>query len=188
MAFCSIIFLFRFLPIFLALYYIAFLGQGAGRMRNCILFVGSLFFYAWGNLLYVPLLLLSAILNYVYGRLIGHFRKGRAAAFFLCTSVLLNLAALVFFKYAGFALGSVNSLAGTDLPVMDLPLPVGISFYTLQALSYAADVYRGKIKAQKNLLDFAAFLPCFRFSRQALWSDMRTWRKISARAGFGRRM
>ncbi len=162
MVFSSVLFLFRFLPIFFTLYFVTYLWPAARRMRNVILFLGSLFFYAWGEPVYVVLLLFSTLSDYVHGRLIERFRERRKiASVLLFTSILINLGVLGFFKYADFLLQAVNQVAGTNIPLFELPLPIGISFYTFQTMSYTIDVYRGKAKVQRNLLDFGVFVTLF---------------------------
>ena len=139
-----------------------YLWPAARRMRNVILLLGSLFFYAWGEPVYVVLLLFSTLSDYVHGRLIGRFRERKVLAkVLLFTSILINLGVLGFFKYADFLLQGVNQLAGTNLPLFELPLPIGISFYTFQTMSYTIDVYRGEAKVQKNLLNFGVFVTMF---------------------------
>lgn len=140
MVFSSILFLFRFLPIFIICY---FLAPGK-RMKNIILFLGSLIFYAWGEPVYVSLMLFSTVVDYALGRLIDANRGKPAAKVFLATSIIVNLSLLGVFKYAKF-----------------LPLPIGISFYTFQTMSYTIDVYRGEAKVQKNILDFGVFVSMF---------------------------
>lgn len=156
MVFSSTLFLFRFLPIFIILYFIA-----PGRMKNLILFLGSLIFYAWGEPVYVGLMLFSTISDYLHGRAIGICKKQGTKTFFLVSSIIVNLAVLGFFKYADFLIQTVNTVAGTNIPLLNLPLPIGISFYTFQTMSYSIDCYRGQVKVQKNLLDFAVFVTMF---------------------------
>ena len=150
------IFLFRFLPVFFILYYAA-----PGRMKNFILFLGSLFFYAWGEPVYVLLMLFSTVTDYFHGRMIERFRGTGKAKIFLVSSVIVNLAVLCFFKYADFLVQTVNSLLGTQIPLLGLGLPIGISFYTFQTMSYTIDVYRGEARVQRNLLDFGVFVAMF---------------------------
>lgn len=114
-------------------------------MRNLILFLGSLLFYAWGEPVYVVLMLFSTFSDYVHGQLIERYRGRRAAKVLLFSSLIINLGLLGFFKYSG----------------LPLPLPIGISFYTFQTMSYTIDVYRGEVPAQKNLLDFGVFVTMF---------------------------
>ncbi len=156
MIFSSVMFLFRFLPLFVIGYFLV-----PGRMKNIILLFGSLFFYAWGEPVYVLLMLFSILSDYVHGRLIEHNRGGRAARLFLISSIVINLLLLSFFKYADFLIQLINQLTGASIPLLELPLPIGISFYTFQTMSYSIDVYRGEVKAQKNLLDFAVFVTMF---------------------------
>lgn len=131
------------------------------RMRNIILFLGSLFFYAWGEPIYVLLMLFSTLSDYVHGRLIGVCRSRRVARGLLISSIVINLGMLGFFKYSDFLIGTVNQLLGSNLPLLKLPLPIGISFYTFQTMSYTIDCYRGEAKVQKNLLDFGVFVTMF---------------------------
>lgn len=156
MVFSSIVFLFRFLPLFFILYYLV-----PERMKNLLLFLGSLFFYAWGEPVYVLLMLFSTVADYIHGRLLGRLRGKRGARYVLLSSVLINLGILCFFKYADFLIQTVNGLLGADLPLLELPLPIGISFYTFQTMSYTIDVYRGEAKVQKNLLDFGVYVTMF---------------------------
>lgn len=156
MVFSSVVFLFRFLPLFFILYYLV-----PGRGRNLVLFLGSLFFYAWGEPVYVLLMLFSTVSDYFHGRLLGRLRGKRAAKGILVSSVLINLAVLCFFKYADFLIQTFNTLTGMSVPLLALPLPIGISFYTFQTMSYTIDVYRGEAKVQKNLLDFGVYVAMF---------------------------
>ena len=173
MVFSSVVFLFRFLPMFFILYYLA-----GGRMRNVILFLGSLVFYAWGEPVYVLLLLFSTVADYVHGRLIERFRGRRAAKYLLLSSLFINLALLGFFKYADLLTDAVNFLAGTSLPQLKLPLPIGISFYTFQTMSYTIDVYRGKVRAQKDFLDFGVYVTMF---PQLIAGPIVTYRQVGDR-------
>jgi alginate O-acetyltransferase complex protein AlgI len=133
-------------------------------MKNLVLLLASLVFYAWGEPVYVLLMLFSTMVDYVHGRAIGFFRRrGRknAARCFLASSVTINLAILCLFKYSDFVIRNLNALFHAQLPLWNLPLPIGISFYTFQTMSYTIDVYRGQAKIQKNLLDFAVFVTMF---------------------------
>jgi len=156
MVFSSTLFLFRFLPIIMILYFLA-----PGRAKNALLLLGSLFFYAWGEPVYVLLMLFSTISDYLHGLIIDKVRGRGVKKVFLASSIFVNLGVLGFFKYADFLIGTINQLAGTQIPLLNLPLPIGISFYTFQTMSYSIDVYRGKVKVQKNLLDFAVFVTMF---------------------------
>ncbi len=156
MVFSSVMFLFRFLPIFIICYYLV-----PQRMKNFILFVGSLFFYAWGEPVYVLLMLFSTISDYIHGRLIERYRGQKSATIFLISSIVINLLLLGYFKYADFLIQTINEIAKTNLPLTNLPLPIGISFYTFQTMSYTIDVYRKEAKVQKNILDFGVFVTMF---------------------------
>lgn len=156
MVFSSVIFLFRFLPLFFLLYFMV-----PGRGKNVILFLGSLFFYAWGEPVYVFLMLFSTVVDYVNGQLIWRYRDKKQAKIFLAASVCINLFILCFFKYADFLIQTVNGLTGASLPLLNLPLPIGISFYTFQTMSYTIDVYRGDTKVQRNILDFGVYVAMF---------------------------
>lgn len=163
MVFSSIIFLFRFLPIFITCYFMTYLchAKAAQRMRNLILFLGSLVFYAWGEPVYVVLMLFSTVSDYIHGRAMDASRNPTVRRCLLVSSICINLLLLGFFKYSDFLIDTVNAVAGTSIPLLNLRLPIGISFYTFQTMSYSIDVYRGKAKVQKNLLDFAVFVTMF---------------------------
>ena len=156
MVFSSVLFLFRFLPIFMICYFLV-----PRKMKNLVLFLGSLVFYAWGEPVYIFLMLFSTISDYVWGRLIEEYRgKDRSRIFLLC-SIVINLFILGFFKYADFLMQTVNTVFGTSIPLLKLPLPIGISFYTFQTMSYVIDVYRGDTKAQRNILQFGVYVKRF---------------------------
>lgn len=156
MVFSSTVFLFRFLPIFVILYFAA-----PGRMKNIILLLGSLFFYAWGEPIYVCLMLFSTVSDYIHGRILGVCKKKGLRIGVLVSSLVINLGVLCFFKYADFWIQTVNAVSGADFKLLELPLPIGISFYTFQTMSYIIDCYRGQVKVQKNFLDFAVFVTMF---------------------------
>lgn len=157
MIFSSVLFLFRFLPVFVICYFVA-----PRRMRNLILFLGSLIFYAWGEPVYVVLMLFSTVSDFFHGKKIESCReKGRSAKGWLVSSLVINLFVLGFFKYADFLTGALGGILGRELPLLNLPLPIGISFYTFQTMSYSIDVYRGETKAQKDLLAFGVFVAMF---------------------------
>ena len=147
MVFSSIFFIFYFLPAILAVYFLA-----PKRHRNLVLFLGSLIFYAWGEPVYVALMLFSTAFNYFAGRKIGRTEQQAQKKRVLTISVVVNLAILVFFKYTNFFLGLINTALPWDIPYLNLALPIGISFYTFQTMSYVIDVYRGKVAAQKNFI------------------------------------
>ena len=158
MVFSSIVFLFVFLPVVLALYYVV----PAIRWKNVILLAASIIFYAWGEPVYIVLMLLSILFNFVMGLELERLREdSRRKKLNLIFTVIVNLCILGFFKYYGFLLGSINSAFHLHIPYRELALPVGISFYTFQTLSYILDLYRGDIKVQKNLRDFALYITMF---------------------------
>ena len=159
MVFSSLLFLFRYLPIVLLLYFIC-----PKKLRNLLLFIVSLIFYAWGEPVYVVLMLFSTLVDYTHGLLGAHYKeKGnmRAAKISVASSMIINLALLGFFKYCDFFIGNINALFGTTIPLINLTLPIGISFYTFQMMSYVIDVYRGDADAQKNFVSFGAYVALF---------------------------
>ena len=159
MVFSSILFMFRFLPAVLILYYIA-----PRKIRNTILFLFSLFFYAWGEPKYVFLMLFSITMDFTFGQLIGKYRERgnlKKAKQFLLISVFANLGILGFFKYADFIINSVNGVFGTGIPLLGIPLPIGISFFTFQTMSYTIDVYRGVTRVQKNWINYGTYVSMF---------------------------
>lgn len=157
MLFSSIVFLFTFLPAVVILYYLL-----PVRFRNVILLLASLVFYAWGEPVYLFLMLLSILFNYFSGLDIArNLQDKRAAKRSLVFNLIINLAVLGFFKYEGFVLDTLNGILPVHISYHALPLPIGISFYTFQILSYIIDVYRGNVKVQTNLLNFALYVTMF---------------------------
>ncbi|MBQ9387336.1 MAG: MBOAT family protein [Lachnospiraceae bacterium] len=157
MVFSSAVFLLIFLPVFLTVYYLL-----PFKIKNAWLLLASLVFYAWGEPVYVFLMMGSIAVNYFAGLLLSRFAGHRAAMRALLTvSVAVHVGALFFFKYSDFLISAINGSFGAGLRLMGLALPIGISFYTFQALSYVIDVYRGKVSAQKNLIDFGAYISMF---------------------------
>ena len=157
MLFSSIVFLFTFLPIVLILYYVL-----PRQFKNPVLLLASLLFYAWGEPIYLFLMMFSILFNYISGldiaRNLGNKRAARKSLIF---NVVVNLCVLGFFKYEGFVLNSLNAVLPVEIPFQEVALPVGISFYTFQILSYIIDVYRGNVPVQKNLMDFALYVTMF---------------------------
>lgn len=157
MVFSSIFFIFSFLPVTIVAYYLA-----PKRVRNGILLLASLFFYAWGEPVYLFLMLYSILFNYVMGIDIARKqRRGKRAGVSLFFGVAVNLLILGFFKYYGFLAENIEALSGMILPKLELSLPIGLSFYTFQSLSYLVDVYRGKAQYQKNILSFGLYISMF---------------------------
>ena len=159
MVFSSFVFLCAFLPIVLFLYYIS-----PARIRNLVLLAASLIFYAWGEPVYVLIMLFSTVFDYTNGRLIEYFKKkgsrGKMKAA-LVVDICGNLGILGFFKYADFVIDNINSITGAGLSLLHIALPIGISFYTFQTMSYTIDEYRGQVEAQHNILDFATYVVLF---------------------------
>ena len=158
MIFSSLPFLFFYLMAVLAVYKLSPL-----KLRNLILLLVSLFFYGWGEPVYILIMFLSIAVDYIHGMLVERWRADdRKARRAVMSSVIFNLGILVFFKYWDFIAGNVNALTGTALlPVLGLPLPIGISFYTFQTMSYTIDVYRQDAPVQKNLVSFGAYVTLF---------------------------
>lgn len=156
MLFSSITFLYYFLPVVLLLY-----GISPKSMKNLVLLVFSLIFYAWGEPKYVVLMIVSIIVGYGAGRLIETFYEQKLAKGILAGTILIHLGCFVYFKYADFIIGNVNRMTGSSMLFLKLALPIGISFYTFQILSYEIDVYRGKVSAQKSILRLATYITMF---------------------------
>ena len=159
MVFSTIIFLFRFLPITLALYYLA-----PAKLKNTVLFVCSLVFYCWGEVRFFPVMLALILINYLCGLgLEKCAAKSAARTALLLAALAGSLGMLFYFKYANFVLSSLNALLGTDFAAIQgiSTLPLGISFYTFQTLSYTIDVYRGEVKTEHNIIDFGAYVVMF---------------------------
>lgn len=157
MVFSSIPFLYAFLPLVLLIYFIC-----PRSRKNLILMVSGFLFYAWGEPVYVLLMLFSTLLDYTAGRVMDKYRERPAikkAA--LLTSVIINLSLLALFKYSSFLAENINALFGLNLFNPDLPLPIGISFYTFQSMSYTIDLYRGDTKVQKSYINYAAYVSMF---------------------------
>lgn len=157
MVFSSLVFLFVFLPIVLIAYFIV-----PKFFKNFILLIASLFFYAWGEPIYVFLMIFSILINYTLG-LVVHFneKNPRTKKWVLVLSVIANIAILSYYKYSSFFIENINNLFNLDIVHEQLPLPIGISFFTFQAMSYVIDVYRNDAKVQKNLFDLALYITMF---------------------------
>jgi len=156
MLFSSVTFLYAFLPVVLVLYFAA-----PKKLKNTVLLLASLFFYYFGERTYTVLLFISSITDYIWSLLIEKYRGRKFTKWFLVGSLVVNLGLLGFFKYADFFIGNTNALLGTSIPLTNAHLPLGISFYTFQTMSYTIDVYRGTAKAQRNLVSFATFVCLF---------------------------
>ncbi len=159
MVFSSLLFLFIFFPAVLVVYFIV-----PKSLKNAVLFVSSLIFYAWGEPIYVLLMLFSTLVDYTHGMLVHRFKrqgKIKKAKIVLLSSVIINLGLLGFFKYTDFLIGTFNSVFGTSAQLLNVALPIGISFYTFQTMSYTIDVYRGDAEPQKNIIDFGTYVALF---------------------------
>ena len=157
MLFSSITFLFLFLPVTVLIYYLV-----PQKTRNLVLLIASLFFYAWGEPVYVVLMILSILLNFFCGKDIGEKRADPVRAKrSLIFAVVMNVLILGFFKYYGLLMETLNVLFPYEIPYRELALPIGISFYTFQELSYLIDIYRGNAKPQQRLLPFALYISMF---------------------------
>jgi alginate O-acetyltransferase complex protein AlgI len=158
MVFSSLFFLFLFLPANLLCYF----STNNRKIQNLVLVVFSLFFYAWGEPVWVGLLLFSALIDYLNGLFIEHHRGKPLARLGVVSTLIFNLGILAVFKYSDFLVDNLNLLAGgTYLDKPGFALPIGISFYTFQTISYTIDVYRGEVKAQRSFLDFLLFVSLF---------------------------
>ena len=152
MVFSSTTFLFLFLPTVLILYYNPIFKSPG--FRNAILIISSIFFYAWGEPFFVVLMLLSIMLNWLFGLGVAKYKdsdKGKAKVF-IALSVVVNLGMMYVFKYLTFTLKNINLIFNSNLDTLNIALPIGISFFTFQAMSYVIDVYRGNGNVQKNPL------------------------------------
>ena len=156
MLFSSIPFLYTFLPCVLIVYFLV-----PNCLKNAVLLLSSLFFYAWGEPRFVVFMVIAIIQGYVFGLLAETYRGRPQAKLCLYASAAVSLGLLGYCKYADFFIGSFNSLTGLSLPLLHVALPIGISFYTFQILSYVIDVYRGNAAAQRNFIDLAAYVAMF---------------------------
>ena len=157
MSFTTIEFMFRFLPIFLIVYYVV-----PTRYKNLILLIGSFVFYAWGQHFYLLLLMLSIVVNYTFGRLIGERRAQKKPL--LVLGLIYNFGLLVFFKYTNFFIENINALLTAthiQIPTISVVMPLGISFYTFQVVSYLVDVYRGEQRPVKNIINLGVYIAMF---------------------------
>jgi len=169
--FSSIPFLYYFFPAVLFLYFLApfklrIYKKKTGEtvyfeIKNFILLIASLFFYAYGEPTYALLMVATTLSSYIHGLLIDKFRGKVWSKVFVCTSVVSSLAVLGYFKYANFFIDNINAIFGSSMPLLKLALPIGISFYTFQTLSYTVDVYRGDAKVQKSFIRLATYVALF---------------------------
>ena len=156
MVFSSLLFLYVFLPIASFLYYIS-----PEKIKNFTLFILSLIFYAWGEPIYVGIMLFSSVFDYCNGRLLNKFKEDWKRKAVLILSVIVNIGLLFFFKYYNFVIDNLNYLFKLNISASTLTLPLGISFYTFQTLSYTIDVYRGEVEASNSFFDYSAYVAMF---------------------------
>lgn len=156
MLFSSVTFLYYFLPAVVLLYFLV-----PRKGKNAVLLLSSLIFYGWGEPKLLFLMLFTIAMFYGCGIAIGRAQAQRKKKFWLTVSIVISISLLALFKYADFFIGNFNALTGLSMPLLRLALPVGISFYTFQCLSYTIDVYRGKVPAQRNIISFGAYVALF---------------------------
>ena len=149
MVFSSLLFLFLYLPVVLLIYYVT-----PVKFRNAMLFAANLVFYGWGEPKFTWIMIFSTVVDYVHGYFIGKYRDTdrKKAKAFVISSVVINLTVLGIFKYSGMVAGTLNVLPFLNIPDFKIPLPIGISFYTFQTMSYSIDVYRKEADVQKTSL------------------------------------
>ena len=155
MLFSSISFLYFFIPAIILLYFAV-----PSKLKNTVLLIFSLFFYAWGGVKYALFMVLAIALGYVFGLLIEKFREKKIAKLFVGLAVACIISFMLYFKYMDFFIENFNAITGLNIPLLKIVLPIGISFYTFQIISYVVDVYRGE-KAQKNPINLAAYVAMF---------------------------
>ncbi len=156
MVFSSLTFIFLFLPFIFLIYFSA-----PRKWKNAILFIFSLLFYAWGEPIYIFLLIFSTVIDFFLGLYINKHRDTYKAKLGIITSIVISILVLSVFKYSSFLVQNINDVFGTSFIDPDLPLPIGISFYTFQTMSYIIDVYRGNVKVQRNIISFGAYVAMF---------------------------
>ena len=156
MVFSSLLFLFLFFPVFLICYFIA-----PAKFRNMVLCIFSLIFYAWGEPIYIVLMIFSSVVDYFNGRLIEKYESQKIRRLVLIESIIVNLGLLGFFKYTDFLITSVNNIFGLSIDTLGIALPIGISFFTFQTMSYTIDCYRGEVKPENNFFTFMTYVCMF---------------------------
>ncbi len=158
MVFSSLFFIYVFFAVFILIYF--FVAKDI-RSKNAVLIIFSLVFYAWGDPSYVVLLLFSTLINFLAGQLIEQYRDRKPAKLFFGMAMFTNIGMLMLFKYTGFIIGNINGLFGTHIPDPGITLPIGISFYTFQAMSYTVDCYWDSVKVQKSYFRFLMYISLF---------------------------
>jgi alginate O-acetyltransferase complex protein AlgI len=157
MVFSSIVFLYIFLPLMLLLYFIV-----PSKLKNAIMILASLVFFAWGEIRYIFIMLVLAVMDFICGKQITKYQNNKKKKIiFLMINVVVNLGILFFFKYADFIITNINNLTGLSIPLLNIPLPIGVSFNTFQSLSYIIDVYRGTVKCEKSFYNYLTYTTLF---------------------------
>ena len=156
MVFSSITFLYYFLPILLLIYFVV-----PSKFKNLILLLFSLLFYFYGEPTYIWILLLSILVNYIGGLVIGKSKSKDLKKLYLILTIIFDVGLLFYFKYTDFFISNINNIVGSNLSLMHIVMPIGISFFTFQTMSYVIDVYMGNVKYTKNILDFGTYVALF---------------------------
>lgn len=157
MVFSSVIFLYIFLPIMLLVYFLA-----PEKLKNAVMILASLIFFAWGEITYIFIMLLLAVMDYWCGKHIDKYQGNRKKQkLYLAIDVGVNLLILLFFKYADFIIANINTITHLNIPLLHIPLPIGVSFNTFQSLSYIIDVYRGTVKCEKSFYNYLTYTTLF---------------------------
>lgn len=157
MVFSSIVFLYIFLPVMLLIYFIV-----PNKFKNAVMIVASLLFFAWGEIRYIFVMLLLAVMDFICGKKINkHWQDKKKKKLYLLIDIGVNLLILFFFKYADFIITNINQITSLDIPLLNIPLPIGVSFNTFQSLSYIIDVYRGTVKCEKSFYNYLAYTTLF---------------------------
>ena len=158
MIFSSLLFLFKFIPIFFIIYYLC-----PAKIKNVVLLLGSIIFYAWGEPKFLILIIISILVNYAMGLLIDFFDKKQKSLKKLAfaVAIIYDLSMLFVFKYADFFIENINRATGSDISALNLTLPLGISFYTFQIMSYVIDLYKGQIKVERSVVVLGTYLSMF---------------------------
>lgn len=156
MVFSSIPFIFFFFPFFLIIYYLV-----PFKLKNIVLLIFSLIFYAWGEPIYIVLMIFSSLVDYLNGLMLKKIEDKRKRKLILIESIIVNLSLLSIFKYSDFLIENINAIFHLNINTPNLPLPIGISFFTFQTMSYTIDSYRRKIVPEKNFLNFMTYVSMF---------------------------
>lgn len=157
MVFSSVVFLYIFLPTMLLLYFLV-----PSKLKNAVMIIASLIFFAWGEIRYIFIMLILAVMDYICGKNINrNFDNTKKKRIYLFIDVGVNLLILFFFKYSDFIIENINLVTGLKIPLLNIPLPIGVSFNTFQSLSYIIDVYRGTVKCEKSFYNYLTYTTLF---------------------------